>query len=372
MAIKNKVVKCDTLAQAYKMKAQADLRPDILSAWVNRKATPSGKFVLTCKCKVVDPSEYGIAQQSSVSQRVAFLAGQARKHSDKAKPMATPSILLGVDSSLMDEEQHRMRALERAMYQDDTQAKLASEITIDQYGATGTTRTCHYINAVEAKDLRKAGIRWYYYRADAEKAARSWIKGATRKAGNFCIVWKEEEIYYLAFNRYAVDAIDGKICWIFRRHKQLSPLAIGWSCEDSVTRDHCHWAVEATDPASGNVVTFTIPAYEANTAVKRVLDRCPGFQIVDCKEVDSSWADHVPYDTVESFLVDDYERDYDPLNNDVDISSVSNRHGATTDKGTFKPDQLSDMSAAEVAELVQSSAAYAEVEDISGVMSFDS
>ena len=372
MAIKNKVVKCDTLAQAYKMKAQADLRPDILSAWVNRKATPSGKFVLTCKCKVVDPSEYGIAQQSSVSQRVAFLAGQARKHSDKAKPMATPSILLGVDSSLMDEEQHRMRALERAMYQDDTQAKLASEITIDQYGATGTTRTCHYINAVEAKDLRKAGIRWYYYRADAERAARSWIKGATRKAGNFCIVWKEEEIYYLAFNRYAVDAIDGKICWIFRRHKQLSPLDIGWSCEDSVTRDHCHWAVEATDPASGNVVTFTIPAYEANTAVKRVLDRCPGFQIVDCKEVDSSWADHVPYDTVESFLVDDYERDYDPLNNDVDISSVSNRHGATTDKGTFKPDQLSDMSAAEVAELVQSSAAYAEVEDISGVMSFDS
>jgi hypothetical protein len=70
----------------------------------------------------------------------------------------------------------------------------------------------------------------------------------------------------------------------------------------------------------------------------------------------------VPYDTVESFLVDDYERDYDPLNNDVDISSVSNMHGATTDKGTFKPEPITNMTSAEVAELVQSSTAYAEVE----------
>ena len=315
MATINKSAVASSLAQAFAWKKAFDARPDVISCWVDK-----ARCKVHAKLRVITRDD---SWTSSASQRSAWYAKQAKTL--PSVPFPTSWV---VDES-SEGEDLRLQRLNSASYRDDQQAILASEVAIDQYGCEGTSRFCHLILPDEAKDLRSAGITWYYYRADAERAARGWIKSDRRKPGEWAIVWKSEEIYYLAKNKYSSEALGDKVCWIFRRYKQQSVADIGWTVEDNITRDHQHYAVELIDKMSdgGNrqrVVTY--PAYSPERAVSRALEDHPNFEFIEVQEVDAAWAEAVEYDAIESMLVDDYERDMDPLLDSNGITSVATVH----------------------------------------------
>ena len=319
MATVRKSAKAASVAQAFSWKKQFDARPDVINCWVDK-----AKCMVYANLRVVKHDD---TWTSSASQRSAWYAKQAKT---KASSHPFPTTWVVDESSEGDEL--RLQRLNAASFRDDQQAILASEVTVDQYGTQGTGRLCHLILPDEAKQLRSSGIFWYYYRNDAQRAARSWIKSDKRKPGEFCIVWKHEEIYYFARNQYAADAVGDKLCWVFRRHKQTSVADIGWSCEDNITRDHAHYAVELIDPVTNEVRTVTYPAYEPDRAVSRAMSDHPNFEFIEVKEVDAAWAEAVEYDAIESLIVDDYERDLDPLLNDNGITSVATVHKSHIDK----------------------------------------
>ena len=312
MAITTKSAIAKDLTQAFAWKKQFDARPDVVQCWVDK-----ARCKVTAKLRVIRHDD---TWNSSTSQRKAWYSRIAKDVG--GNPM--PSMWVVDESS--DHDNLRLQRLSSESYRDEQQAQLAAEVTVDQYGVEGTNRFCHYILPDEAREMRKAGITWYYYRADAARAARGWIKQRNRKAGEWCVVWKSEEIYYVAHNKFDAEALEGKVCWIFRRYKQQSLADLGWECEDFITRDHEQYVVMFKDPVTNEELSITRGGYSASKVVENAAEDYPNFEFLSIQQVDAGWAQAVEYDAIESMIADDYEKASDPLLDNNSLRSISLQH----------------------------------------------